>query len=207
MVKTHDPAARLSALAAEYGASLAALSRMLGRNAAYLQQFVMRGTPRALAEEDRRRLAAFFGVDEGELGGVPAPPAGVRVPRLDVAASAGPGALVDGEVTIGADVVDAALARRLGLTAGAVAIIRVRGDSMEPGLMDGDEILVDTTNRKPGEKGGVFVIRIDGAVMVKRVARRGGALEAGSDNPLAAPVPGGPIEVIGRVVWQMRRPR
>lgn len=180
---------------------------MLGRNPAYLQQFVARGSPRILAEDDRRRLAAFFGVDEGELGGAPAPPAGMRVPRLDVAASAGPGALVDTEVTLGADMIDAALVRRLGLTAGAVAIIRVRGDSMEPGLMDGDEILVDTADRRPGEKGGVFVIRVEGAVMVKRVSARAGALEAGSDNPLAPQVPDGPVEVVGRVVWQMRRPR
>lgn len=202
-----DPAARLAMLAAEGGSSLAALSRMLGRNPAYLQQFVARGSPRVLAEDDRRRLAAFFGVDEGELGGAPAPPAGMRVPRLDVAASAGPGALVDTEVTLGADMIDAALVRRLGLTAGAVAIIRVRGDSMEPGLMDGDEILVDTADRRPVEKGGVFVIRIDETVMVKRVRARAGELEARSDNPLAPPVPDGLVEVVGRVVWQMRQPR
>ncbi|SFP33587.1 S24 family peptidase [Sphingomonas rubra] len=197
---------RLTELAATRGVSLAALSAMIGRNAAYLQQFVTRGTPRALAEGDRRTLAAFFEVDEEVLGGPPAPPAAIRVPRLDVAASAGPGALVDAEVELGADMLDPGLARRLGLKAGAVAIIRVRGDSMEPGLMDGDHILVDTARRSPGAAGGVFVVRIDGALMVKRVRRSGGTLVARSDNPAASPVPNAPVEVVGRVVWAMRAP-
>lgn len=197
---------RLVELAAARRVSLAALSAMIGRNAAYLQQFASRGTPRSLAEGDRRTLAAFFGVDEEVLGGPPAPPPPIRVPRLDLAASAGPGALVDAEVELGADMLDAALARRLGLKAGAAAIIRVRGDSMEPGLLDGDHILVDTGARPPDRAGGIFVVRIDGALMVKRVRRTGGALVATSDNPAAGPVPAGTVEVIGRVVWVMRAP-
>ena len=39
------------------GESLAALSRLIGRNAAYLQQFVTRGSPRLLAEAGPRKLA------------------------------------------------------------------------------------------------------------------------------------------------------
>jgi phage repressor protein C with HTH and peptisase S24 domain len=180
---------------------------MIGRNDAYLQQFVRRGSPRILPEEERRRLAGFFGVDEAALGGVPAPPRPLRVPRLDVMASAGPGAFVDSEVEVGVDAIDPALARQLGLRAGQAAIIRVRGDSMEPGLYDGDHIVVDTADRVPRVRGGVFVVRIDGTVMVKRVVARRGSLEASSDNPLAPPVSQAPVEVIGRVVWQMRRPR
>lgn len=197
---------RLVELAVARGVSLAALSAMIGRNTAYLQQFASRGTPRALAEGDRRTLAAFFGVGEEVLGGSPAAPAPIRVPRLDLAASAGPGALVDAEVELGADMLDAGLARQLGLRAGAVAIIRVRGDSMEPGLVDGDHILVDTATRAPDRAGGVFVVRIDDALMVKRVRRRGARLVATSDNPAAAAVPDAAVEVIGRVAWVMRAP-
>ena len=50
------------------------------------------------------------------------------------------------------------------------------------------------------------MIRIEGALMVKRVARLGNRLIASSDNPAAELVPEGPIEVIGRVVWRMGRP-
>jgi repressor LexA len=197
---------RLKALAAARGDSLAALSAMLGRNAAYLQQFVARGSPRRLAPDDRRRLADYFGVDEAELGADP----GRRpftLPRLDIAASAGPGAFVDGEVTLGAAAIDPALATRLGLREGMAAIVRVRGDSMEPGLVDGDLIVVDQARRMPDAQGRVFVVRIDDVVMVKRVARRRGTLAIVSDNPAAPPVADGRVEVIGRVVWLMREPR
>ena len=47
-----DPRAALAVLATTRGDSLAALSAMLGRNAAYLQQYVKRGSPRRLAEDD-----------------------------------------------------------------------------------------------------------------------------------------------------------
>jgi hypothetical protein len=197
---------RLKALAAARGDSLAALSAMLGRNAAYLQQFVTRGSPRRLAPDDRRRLADYFGVDEAELGADP----GRRpftLPRLDIAASAGPGAFVDGEVTLGAAAIDSALATRLGLREGMAAIVRVRGDSMEPGLVNGDLIVVDQARRTPDAQGRVFVVRIDDVVMVKRVARRRETLAIVSDNPAAPPVPDGKVEVIGRVVWLMREPR
>ncbi|WP_380786143.1 helix-turn-helix transcriptional regulator [Sphingomonas sp. R86521] len=202
MVET-DPRAALADLAAARGDSLAALSAILGRNAAYLQQFVRRGSPRTLAERDRRMLAAYFGVDETMLGAI-ARPAPFRLPRLDVAASAGPGALVDGEIVLGTDAIDPALADRLGLRDGQAAIIRVRGDSMAPGLLDGDHIVVDTADRWPGPRGGVFVIRIDSATMVKRVVPGVDGLLVSSDNPEAGAVPTGEVAIVGRVVWQMR---
>jgi len=205
-VETFDPRSRLRALASARGDSLSALSAMLGRNAAYLQQFVVRGSPRRLDPGDRRRLADYFGVDEIELG-ADAGRAAFTLPRLDVAASAGPGAFVDGEVMLGAAALDPALAARLGLVEGQSAIVRVRGDSMEPGLIDGDLIVVDRARRSPDARGGVFVVRIDDAVMVKRVTRGRDGLSVVSDNPAAPPVPVGPVAVIGRVVWLMRAPR
>ena len=202
-----DPRRALATLAAARGDSLAALSAMLGRNPAYLQQYVRRGSPKLLGERDRRLLSDYFGIGEAVLGAPPERAAGFRVPKLNVVASAGPGALVDGEITLGTDTLDPGLARRLGLKDGLAAIIRVRGSSMEPGLFDGDHIVVDTADRTPRVKGAVYVIRIDDAVMVKRVALAGGQLVATSDNPAAGPIPKGRITVIGRVVWQMREPR
>lgn len=201
-----DPRASLRSLAAARGTSLAALSAMLGRNAAYLQQFVTRGSPRTLDRDDRRRLADYFGVDETVLGAEPGRKV-FSLPRLDVAASAGPGAFVDGEIVVGAEAIDPALARRLGLRDGHAGIIRVRGSSMEPGLVDGDLIVVDLARRTPGVRGEVFVIRVEGVTMVKRVTRTAEGVTATSDNADAAAVPAGRIEVIGRVVWLMRAPR
>lgn len=42
---------------------------MLRRPQAYLAAFIYLGQPDRLDEEDRGRLARFFGVDEWELGG------------------------------------------------------------------------------------------------------------------------------------------
>jgi len=200
-----DPRAGLVALARSRGHSLAALSAMLGRNQAYLNQYVNRGTPRLLPERERRLLAVHFGVEETVLGADHPRPGVVRLSRLDVAASAGPGANVDAEVELGATYLPVDLATRLSLRSGSV--IRVRGTSMEPGLLDGDQIVVDTAQRAPTAAGGLFVIRLDGALMVKRVRWQGGRLLATSDNLDAPPVPDGLVEVVGRVVWQMRAPR
>ena len=204
-VIAQDARVALDALALRDGVSLSALSRMLGRNPAYLQQYIRRGSPRSLAEEDRRRLAEFFGVAETMLGGVAveAEPR-YRLPRLDLAASAGPGAYVDSEVALGTETFDPRLARRLRLAPGAGAILRVRGTSMEPTLFDGDYIVIDTQDRRPERTPAIFVIRIGETLMVKRVSREDGSLVVRSDHPDAPPVPQGDIAVIGRVVWQMR---
>ena len=187
--------------------SLATLSGAIGRNPAYLHQYVTRGSPRLLAENDRRTLAAMLGLSEASLGGPPEGDAPFALPRLDVEASAGPGAYSDGELVLGIDGVDARLARALRLRPGAAGLITVRGDSMEPALYDGDQLIVDTADRTPTVSPRVYVIRIEGAVMVKRVGRGEGRLNVVSDNPAAAPVPDGEVKVVGRVVWRMGAPR
>ena len=54
--------AALQRLIEERGEDYAGLSRLLGRNAAYIQQYIKRGNPRKLAEDDRRLLARYFAV-------------------------------------------------------------------------------------------------------------------------------------------------
>lgn len=63
-----NPRTALLARAQERGVSLASLSAKIGRNAAYLQRFVGRGTPRCLPEEERLHLAMALNIDERELG-------------------------------------------------------------------------------------------------------------------------------------------
>src|SRR5436189_2124019 len=92
----NDPRLVLERLCAERGEDFAGLSRMLGRNPAYIQQFVRRGVPKRLREEERRKLARYFSISESLLGGpVDAEQVGglVSVRRSPVRASAGPGAI------------------------------------------------------------------------------------------------------------------
>lgn len=203
-----DSAAQRAALAdliARSGEGYAALSRLLGRNDAYLQQFVTRGSPRELAERDRGLLARYFGVAETVLGG-PELPGLVEITRLDVGASAGPGGLVDREARRRSGALDPGLLRQLGVRPAAASMIRVQGESMVPTLADGDEILVDRDRRRLAARAELYVLRIDGEVMVKRLRALGTEIEVLSDNAAFAPrmCAAEDVEVIGRVVWLSR---
>lgn len=203
-----EPRERLSQLAAERGSSLAALSRMLGRNATYLQQFITKGSPRKLEEEDRRKLAQFFGVSEAELGApedLSYEPLGewVDVPRLPLEASAGPGAVGAAEIAFDAFRFSKRWLREQGLEPALLSSIRVMGDSMEPLLRDGDEILVDRTPRAFRE--GVHVVRLGEALHVKLLqAVPPDRLRLISKNPAYETVEVGmaDVDMVGRVVWK-----
>ncbi|WOK36067.1 helix-turn-helix transcriptional regulator [Sphingomonas sp. C3-2] len=221
-----DVRAALDALIRERGDDYASLSRLIGRNAAYIQQFIRRGVPRKLDEEDRRVLSAYFGVDEAVLGGpgratasVPrgggpalrAPGDLVLVPRLDIGASAGSGALGG----------DESISARLGFQAGwlrnlvggnpdQLSIIQVRGDSMAPTLSDGDDILINRGDAGERLRDGIYVLRIEEALLVKRLALNpsGKSLTIRSDNPSYpdwSDCRTEDVHVIGRVVWAGRR--
>jgi phage repressor protein C with HTH and peptisase S24 domain len=204
-----DPRTALDRLVEASGESYAALSRMLRRNPAYLQQYVKRGTPRLLAERDRKLLAGYFRVDEAVLGGpeTPAIPVVAQVRRLDVAASAGPGGLAEDDRLLGGELFDPRLLASLGVREDQSAVLRAQGDSMVPTIQDGDRMLIDERDRKLTAKGGVFVLRLDGALMVKRVAKAGDGIAVTSDNPefppIAVQAPDA-VEVLGRVVWLSR---
>lgn len=194
----------LERAAAARGESLAALSRLIGRNAAYLQQFVTRGSPRLLAEADRRKLARYLGLSDSALGG-PAAEGLVPVARVDAGAAAGRGRLVETERRSEL-LLDPALLRRLGVRADMASTIRVEGASMEPNLCDGDEILVDGARRALGVRPAIYVFRREGLVAVKRLRTMGTEIEVVSDNPAFARevVAVQAIDVVGRVVWLHR---
>jgi phage repressor protein C with HTH and peptisase S24 domain len=87
-----------------------------------------------------------------------------------------------------------------------------KGKSMEPTIRDGDYLLID---RDPdGIKGlreGIWVIREDSEVKVKRLQRAGGIVRVISDDPTWPPysVPtaeiGTTLIVLGRVIWSGKR--
>jgi peptidase S24-like protein len=210
-----DPRLVLERLCAERGEDFAGLSRMLGRNAAYIQQFVRRGVPKRLKEEERRTLARYFSVSEALLGGPPgrdeAPGGLVSVRRHPVSVSAGPGALVTEERGKPCFAFDGRWLK--GLTAtqpSRLSIVRVEGDSMAPTLNSGDDILVDLGDSTERLRDGIYVLRIDDAVVVKRLALNptGRRVTVQSDNPAYPDWPDcslDDLKPIGRVIWAGRR--
>lgn len=207
-----DPRATLERLITENGDDYAGLSKLVGRNAAYIQQFIKRGTPKRLPEAERGILARYFGVDETMLGGL-APvgqTSGIRlIPKLAVGASAGAGAIHEVEALAGKIGFDEKWLRKQGLDPAKLSLIRVEGDSMSPTLNHGDDIMVDNRSAAAAPRDGIHVIRLDDVLMVKRIAHGpAGRVSVLSDNPAYPGWPdvhGANVTIIGRVVWAGRR--
>lgn len=213
---TSEPRQVLDRLCAERGENLAALSRMIGRNDAYMQQYLRKGTPRQLGERERRTLARYFKVPESLLGGLPDDAGAeygelVPVLRTAVRASAGPGALADDERLRPYFAFEPGWLRSLTRSpASQLSVIRVEGDSMAPTLSAGDDILVDLGDAADRLRDGIYVLRVDGALLVKRLAIHpvGRRVTVQSDNPAYGDIPDcglDEIECIGRVIWAGRK--
>lgn len=208
------PRARLLELSQMRGVSLTALSDLLGRNPSYLQQFIRKGSPRKLEEQDRATLAQFFGVAEEELREAQeksyVEPRGsgdsgewVEVPRLDLGASAGPGRVAGDEAAFDTFRFSRRWLAEQGLERAQLSALRVEGDSMEPLLNNGDEILLDCSPRP--FRDGIHVVRLGDTLMVKRVANAGPGRVALLSQNFAYPpveVAAEEVAIIGRVVWK-----
>ena len=218
----------------ERGSDLRKASLAMGRNAAYIHQYMYRGSPKVLSEDDRIALAEHLGIDEDELRHQARPrpkPRAARVPRrveadagggplegfskipeIDVRASAGPGALLEGfEET--KDVwyfPDGLIRHEFRTRAGDLRIITIDGDSMEPVLSSGDRIMVDTGQRIPVPPG-IFVIWDGMGIVAKRIehilSSDPAKLRIMSVNPDYETYErdAEEVNVIGRVVWSARR--
>ena len=127
-----------------------------------------RGSPKKLDEDDRRKLADFYKVDEQVLGAPAAKTsrasgAGsdlVAVKQLDLGASAGAGSLAD-DGDAGAMAFGPKWLKQLGADPSKLSLISVDGDSMDPTLCDGDDIMVDHSAAETALCDGIYVLRMD----------------------------------------------
>ena len=213
---TSNPRQVLEKLCSERGENFASLSRLIGRNDAYIQQYLRKGTPRQLKERDRRTLARYFHIPESLLGGLPDDGAAeygelIPVMRSPVRASAGPGAIATDESGRPYFAFDPRWLKALtGSPASKLSLIRVEGDSMAPTLSAGDDILVDLADGPERLRDGIYVLRVDGTLLVKRLAVHpvGRRVTVQSDNPAYSDLPDcglDEIDSIGRVIWTGRK--
>ena len=211
-----DPREVLERLCAERRENLAALSRLIGRNEAYIQQYLRKGTPRHLKERERRTLAKYFQIPESMLGGMPEDEAAtfgelVPVVRSGVRASAGPGAIPGEESGRPYFAFDPRWLKAMTSSPSSkLSLIRVEGDSMAPTLSAGDDILVDLADCGERLRDGIYVLRVDDALLVKRLAIHpvGRRVTVQSDNPAYGDLPDcslDDINCIGRVIWAGRK--
>lgn len=141
-------------------------------------------------------------------------PAGdyARVPLYDVQAAAGAGAVVSGEEVL--DVLafkKSWLSSELRVSEKDLALIFVSGESMEPTLRPGDMALIVKQDGQPVDDG-IYVVRLEDALLVKRLQRLpGGRLQVSSDNPAYKPfeidlkTQARDFAIIGKVVWAGKR--
>lgn len=134
----------------------------------------------------------------------------VAVPFIMVEADMGGGAIVDDEVA--GDPWHFArrwLYETLRLQPSALKLIRVRGDSMEPTLLSGDVVMIDTSRTSPRPTG-IFVLHDGFGLVAKRLERVPNSdpatVKVISDNTRYSPYerPAEEIRIIGRIVWFAR---
>jgi phage repressor protein C with HTH and peptisase S24 domain len=254
------------------GITLKEASRTLGRNDAYLQQYLYRGSPRRLPEDMRYALAALVGCDQRRfLGpdeierqtnaalrtpakagamaykttrgqGVPvmaAPPApkfptpdgnerpgsnernaaanlanNATIAFMDITASAGGGALNEGEAdNPEADdrfAMPVDMLRKITPTPSAeLRLITISGDSMAPVLEHGDVVMVDCTQTQPSPPG-IFIVDDGIGLVAKRLdlvpATQPQMLRLTSENGVYTNYQRriDEVHIVGRVVWFAR---
>lgn len=71
---------------------------------------------------------------------------------------------------------------RHGYKAESLVAIGVKGSSMEPGMYDGDTVVINTAQQEPRD-GRVFAINYEGELVIKRLQRDEGEWWMESDNP------------------------
>jgi len=71
MENTEEIRKKIARLINERGLNYAQVSLAIGKNIAYIQQFIKNGSPRRLGEVERHKLAQILRVDEQELTDLP----------------------------------------------------------------------------------------------------------------------------------------
>ena len=216
---------KIADLIADKQLSLAQVSLSIGKNVAYLHQYINKGSPVRLPEEQRRKLALILGVDEQELtdlpivspipahmGGINAvaekissfftKPDEVVIEMIDATACCGDGIDNLPEKVCGHWKLP--LAEFKSLASGNpnnIKMLRVQGDSMQPTINEGDFVWVDVSNNFVGSDG-IYLIRMATGLAVKRLQAGLSNVVIKSDNPTYSDITAevGELKIIGKVV-------
>lgn len=128
------------------------------------------------------------------------------IPIFDIDASAGNGSFAaDGSILGYQPFRVQQLARLTSAPLSRLAVIMVRGDSMDPTLANQDHVLVDTTVSKVG-RDGIYILALEDELLVKRcwVDLDTGDIIVKSDNPQYGEqrvTDRERLDIKGRVIW------
>ncbi len=157
----------------EKGKNYRSLSMAIGKNEAYLHQYINKGSPRRLPEQQRRKLAALLDVDEQQLTDI----------KLPKSVETSPKTAQNTIIEMISPIMDkngaTSTAGFLSLPATDISTIfqapnenikftRISGDSMQPTLTDGDYIFIDfAQNHLSGD--GLYMIQTANTLCVRRI--------------------------------------
>lgn len=131
----------------------------------------------------------------------------INLTYYDVEASAGHGTLVEVETATELSFAERYLRDELHVNPSEVFTMRARGDSMYPTLKDGSLMIVKRINEFLGD--GIYVFRVNGQLMVKRLQIQPTKLIFKSDNEqfydawelTYQEIEAIDFEVVGRTIW------
>lgn len=194
---------RIARAIKERGLDYKAVSIELGKNHAYIQQYLDRGVPSKLSEETRSRLSELLDIPESELG-APAgrstrPGAEGDVANLNLRGGLGlgspdgvpsdPGEKMADRQQVYADHVSGFWSFPPAVKAGwrnmpQVYSIPVEGDSMEPTLTSGSYVFVDMTHTAPQPED-IYACDYGDGLTIKRLqlVPRTDKIKVMADNP------------------------
>ena len=205
----------LAALSAHAPRLLRTLSRELGKIDAYLHQYLNRGTPRRLQEALRHKLAELLHIDEASLrdDDMPATTTTLyaNIPFINME---DPADLyrTAAEIEKARDkwVFHRSMLKQIYQGDPAdLRLLKIRGDSMEPVLSDGDAVMINIMDGITSPPG-IFAIFDGVGIMVKRIE------VIPDSDPILARISTAntqyssyqrnlnDIRIIGRVIWFSR---
>ncbi len=128
------------------------------------------------------------------------------VPRYDVELAAGDGQVNEEGEPVEHLAFSRAWLKRMGVPAGDAVLLKVRGNSMQPTLHDGDLVLVDRRHKAIRDRQIYAFVEPGGETRIKRLECAGDQLLIRSDNPdcpteLRSKAEAKEITIIGRVIW------
>lgn len=196
------PRQALDDLIREREETYAAVSRLLGRNSAYIQQYIKRGTPARLDQSDIAQLALHFDVPAKLLGGKESSSSPRRsvitVPVIEVKGSEIPQER--------SRIVDEAWLTRLCNRPAGLAILPIVGEAMQPTLQNGDEVIIQRLRSHDALLDELYAVRGSSETFVRRIAldptkNRISVLTDHPAYPSWNDVQRKAINVVGRVIW------
>lgn len=189
------------------GKNYRSLSMAIGKNEAYLHQYINKGSPLRLPEEERRKLALILAVDEQELTDIQLPKSitssasNTNNATIEMMVSGASTAYTTGFWSL-------PLSEFSAISQAApenVKLFRVSGDSMQPTFKDGDYVFADTSSDKFSSDG-LYLIGANGHLAIRRIQQISPSealVISDNNNYKNVPVPFKKLKIIGKIIYAL----